>query len=603
MKRKLTACLLALLLALGCFPAAAAAAETREATEPGWIEPEHAPRFSEPKAAGLLRAGGAALPMSYGFTLGEDGELNVFGQTPVHDQGSNGLCWAFATLAAMEANILRGIDLSDAYAVLPDYSETHMVYSMTRYGASIRDISNAAQGYETEPRLGGNIYYAASYLMRGTSLGGVIAEETDPYLYVNEALPFRSIEITKARGAEKVAAAQNIPIIQGYKTAIYDPADEQTVRELTDIKQAIMDYGAVVTSIHWKSSSYYYKADTGAYYVPTMQQANHAIAVVGWDDAYPAENFSRTPPGDGAWLIKNSWGTGGSSGYRGSGYYWVSYYDGRFGAWTYAVEGAAACDPDRILHEYDYRVDNNFLNDLSYCVAFEKRAAAERIDALRIFIDEPAEFDLGVCTDYRPASGPKGNSFGFMQHVTLERPGFYTIPLDDAVLVTGDFFALYVDIYGDETSLNTYTAAAKPMLTTPAGDYEAVFVGNSAYGAWRGLYQVVDGWAMPCIKAVCTGLDGDPVRVTAAKRGEDGVTLTVETDLAARVTFALAGYRDGRMATQVELLTAEIVGKGETVTLPLPEGEGLTWKVFVLEATTGAPLAEKVTIAPEARSE
>ena len=30
---------------------------------------------------------------------------------------------------------------------------------------------------------------------------------------------------------------------------------------------------------------------------------------LGWDDDYNASNFATTPPGNGAWIVKNSWGS------------------------------------------------------------------------------------------------------------------------------------------------------------------------------------------------------------------------------------------------------------------------------------------------------
>ncbi len=68
----------------------------------------------------------------------------------------------------------------------------------------------------------------------------------------------------------------------------------------------------------------------------------HATTIVGWDDTYSKDNFrsinGQLPEGDGAWLVKNSWGASANSfpnnGDWGiedesgnTGYFWVSYYD------------------------------------------------------------------------------------------------------------------------------------------------------------------------------------------------------------------------------------------------------------------------------------
>ncbi len=128
-----------------------------------------------------------------------------------------------------------------------------------------------------------------------------------------------------------------------------------------------------------------YLSSNWAQYTTSPLAANHIVAIVGWDDTYPKENFAsgfaedvaaeHTPPGDGAWLVKNSWGCesadcaesqefSGMWGYwdndvndgKGGhcGYFWMSYYDQSICEPESYEFSLAADDDNDVTAQYDY---------------------------------------------------------------------------------------------------------------------------------------------------------------------------------------------------------------------------------------------------------
>lgn len=149
--------------------------------------------------------------------------------------------------------------------------------------------------------------------------------------------------------------------------------------DVEGIKQAIMESGGVAT--YYSHASNCLNSDDISYYMPSDYSGSyqgHAIELVGWDDNYSAGKFGTTPPGDGAWLIKNSWGTNRND----NGYFWISYYDSsilnnkRYNP-SYQITGIEKIDDSKKLvqneiygatYEFGYYSSNKitFINNFSF---------------------------------------------------------------------------------------------------------------------------------------------------------------------------------------------------------------------------------------------
>ena len=229
-------------------------------------------------------------------TLPSKFDLRDWGwMSTVRDQGWMNACWTFGMTGALESILLKAT--GNKYNTSMNNMKNMMKYSP--YGI-----------YEVFE--GGYNLAAASYLL---SWLGAVPYDADTYDELGK--------ITRT-----ILTGPNIHV----QDLIFVPNNE--IPNGTEIKKAVLKYGSLDVS-YFGQSTYddeapYYNPKTYAQYVDVPEQANHEVAIVGWDDNFPKEKFLFTPPGDGAWIIKNSWG----SDFGDNGCMYVSYYDKSLLAYT-----------------------------------------------------------------------------------------------------------------------------------------------------------------------------------------------------------------------------------------------------------------------------
>ena len=240
-------------------------------------------------------------------------DLRDYIDIKVENQQDTGICYAFASLNAIETNLA----LLDNVNV--DLSEVHMAALTTGFGGNF--ISDTEEYYSDKI---GPVYE------EDWPIADIFATNKNPttiaiYNYLRGSTTSLSSSIQailkQTKATKYVAETVNFPDISRSNPS-YNESTAQIVRKI--IKKHIMQYGSVYASI----SSSALTTQNGYAVLNTPSRSyivDHAISIVGWDDNFSKENFPTgyKPANDGAYLALNSWGESWGN----SGYFWISYED------------------------------------------------------------------------------------------------------------------------------------------------------------------------------------------------------------------------------------------------------------------------------------
>ena len=243
-----------------------------------------------------------------------------------------------------------------------------------------------------------------------------------------------------------------------------------------------------------------YMSENWAQFTNTYQQQTHAVCIVGYDDDYPRENFSSTteeggnamPEGNGAFLIKNSWGSelnefpnngyrhwglldgmdkvpydpeaSANPGNRASGYFWLSYYD------------RSISDPETFIfeeNEKDYYLEQTDLMNATYYMLEEKEnartanvftaEATSRLSDISVMTLVPGttvSYEIYLLGDEFPspedgiliASGKEYFDYGGYHKISIPSTG---------ILAKGQKYSVVISMNVEDTDYYCYTADLK----------------------------------------------------------------------------------------------------------------------------------------------
>lgn len=228
-------------------------------------------------------------------------------------QGVYSGCWAFSSMGAAEFNAVK-----KGYADPSiDLSETQTIYNLMKASKDPLGLMNDSR----------RLTWDGSFDIQGANLDAAFRAMAQSSSFMTEKkLPYEKMERVFTSKAKRnfLSGTSNLRL----KDCGIVPLEKSLDRNKKIIKKMITKYGAACINVDSVDQFEYirYLKGGASYYVPKTKDYDHAVMIIGWDDHYGRGKFSKRAPGNGAWLVRNSWNINGTD-FNFHDYFWLSYYD------------------------------------------------------------------------------------------------------------------------------------------------------------------------------------------------------------------------------------------------------------------------------------
>ncbi len=385
--------------------------------------------------------------------------------TPVKNQNRYSLCWAFSAMAAAETNILKN-QIGNANVSTLNLDERNLAYVC--FNRNVDKLNNT--------------YGDSNYLTVQNSWDKGAFTRRAAEAMLQEMAPVNHINYDNYN-----YATGDLSIFENFYDPAYRLKNYITIpRNIQSIKEAIAKYGAVTITFSTMKSEYGYEIPT--YYNITKGQtsSSHACVIVGWDDTISKSFFRPSIPNqNGAWIVKNSWGTG----YHKNGYFYLSYDNTEKDiSSTVAFE---MTDKDSYDHLYFYNGEmlesdngNSFTSHdglpKKFAAIYEAKCSTEdtqeyltevNVSLTGNDVDCHVEIYIGLTPNYsnsEAVQSPIGDVLHEQINKKFATSGVYSIPLENPLpLNNGESFSIVVQVSnpGNTASINYSIESSKNDMT------------------------------------------------------------------------------------------------------------------------------------------